>query len=277
MLQAMGRSPSSQLRYQVPKVFVLSAMSGARQRLVETVDLLDSDEETDSESTQDVIELLDSDEEEVIELLGSDDEDDVRIVKVTSPGKEQQHEQKHTIRMYVDGSHRPGTRPFNMAGGIWVPGEALSIARILHGGQPDSCRAELGTIYAAVDFLSTFGLAGMAGRAARAAARAVADVQAIAVDASQLAASKQSAVEVQILTDCQACLDMLVRKDRVKQKYRTLVEAIKQLKAQLPFLVRIFKVKGHSKKKDAHAVGNKRAHTLAYKCDKHQPVCKLPA
>lgn len=232
------------------------------------IDLL-TDDETESEE-EDVIEILDSDsEEEVIEILGSDDEEEVRIVQITPPRQQCEQKQQHVLRMYVDGSHRPGTRSFNMSGGIWVAGDALSLARILHGGQPDSCRAELGTIYAAVDFLSTFGLAGMEGKTARAAARAVAAAQAAGI-------ARQASVEVHILTDCQACLDMLASTYKVKQKYKALAEAIKHLKAQLPFAVRIFKVKGHSKKKDVHAVGNDKAHKLAYKCSKHEHVCKLP-
>lgn len=249
-------------------------MSGDSADPIETVDLLDSD--TEEEQSQTVI-LIDSDDDEgVIELLGSDDEEEVQLVKVTSPNKQQQHDAKYTIRMYVDGSYRPVGQPFNMAGGIWVPGEGLSISRILIGGQPDSCRAELGTIYVAVDFLATFGLAAIGGQIARAAARAVAVAQA-AADQGIPGQMQLAAVEVQILTDCQACLDMLARKNKVKEKYKDLVESVKQLKAQLPYVVRIFKVQGHSREKDAHALGNKRAHKLAYKCDKHQPVCKLPA
>ncbi|WIA20927.1 hypothetical protein OEZ85_005269 [Tetradesmus obliquus] len=73
-----------------------------------------------------------------------------------------------------------------------------------------------------------------------------------------------------------SCLDMIVVRDRVKEKYGALVRAIKRLKSSLPFVVRILKVKGHSKARDAHAVGNDAAHRLAYRCSAHQPVCTLP-
>jgi hypothetical protein len=188
--------------------------------------------------------------------------------------------------MYVDGSHRPAAtakNPYRMAGGVYVAGGRLSMARILQGGAPDSCRAELGTIYAALEHLTTAGLAGLApswlaGTAAVAAGSSCQDQQQ-GKKQQQAAAGlvQQAAAEVHILTDCMSCLDMLVVKDKVKAKYGALVRAIKQMKAALPFAVRILWVKGHSKARDPHAVGNDRAHQLAYRCSAHQPVCQLPA
>jgi hypothetical protein len=196
--------------------------------------------------------------------------------------------------MYVDGSHRPAAtakNPYRMAGGVYVAGGRLNMARILQGGAPDSCRAELGTIYAALEHLTTAGLAGLvpswlAGTAAVAAGsswqnqqQGQKQQQAAAGLAQQAAAglAQQAAAEVHILTDCMSCLDMLVVKDKVKAKYGALVRAIKQMKAALPFAVRILWVKGHSKGRATHAVGNDRAHQLAYRCSAHQPVCQLPA
>jgi hypothetical protein len=256
-----------------------------------------------------VIEILDSSEEEE----DSDDDDDVEIVCCITPAKKQQQQQRRQsarqqsqqkqqqqqqqaqqlqqppciIQMYVDGSYRlrvTPKHPIKMAGGVYAAGGRLSMSRILQGGAPDSCRAELGTIYAAIEHLATAGLAGLLpGKLNRTAVAAGAGAgvsrQGQQQQQQQTAAGlvQQVAAEVHILTDCQSCLDMIVVRDRVKAKYGALVRAIKQMKAALPFVVRICKVKGHSKAKDAHAFGNDRAHQLAYRCSAHQPVCKLPA
>jgi hypothetical protein len=284
-----------------------------------TIDLL-SETEDESED-EEVINLVDSDDYEVIEILDSseeedsDDEDDVQIVCCITPAKQrqqrpqsrrqkslqkslhkslqnaQQQQQKqpgqqprHIIQMYVDGSYRSkptAKKPVCMAGGVYVAGGRFSMSRILQGGAPDSCRAELGTIYAAVQHLTTAGLAGLlpSRLAGTKAAGSSWQNQRQGQKQQQPAAGlvQQAAAEVHILTDCQSCLDMLVVRDKVKAKYGALVRAIKQMKAALPFVVRIIKVKGHSKAKGAHAVGNDAAHNLAYRCSAHQPVCQLPA
>jgi hypothetical protein len=264
---------------------------------------------------EEVINLVDLDDYEVIEVLesseeeDSDDEDGVEIVCCITPAKQRQQRQqslrqqslkkaqqqqqkqqpgqqpRRIIQMYVDGSYRPAAtakNPYRMAGGVYVAGGRLSMSRILQGGAPDSCRAELGTIYAAVEHLTTAGLAGLvpswlAGTAAVAAGSSGQNQQGQKQQQAAAALVQQAAAEVHILTDCQSCLDMLVVRDKVKAKYGALVRAIKQMKAALPFAVRIFKVKGHSRARDAHAFGNDRAHQLAYRCSPHQPVCQLPA
>uniref|UniRef100_A0A383WJQ2 Uncharacterized protein n=1 Tax=Tetradesmus obliquus TaxID=3088 RepID=A0A383WJQ2_TETOB len=282
--------------------------------VVEAIDLL-SDESEDESEDEEVIELLDSDDYEVIEILDSSeeeesDEDDVQIVCCITPAKQQPQQRRQSLRqqslqkqrsqqkqqqkqqlgqqpprsvihMYVDGSYRPratAKNPYSMAAGVYAANGRLSMSRILQGGKPDSCRAELGTIYAAIQHLATAGLAGLLpSKLARTAAGAQAGWQ--GQQQQQSAATglvQQVAAEVHILTDCQSCLDMIVVRDRVKEKYGALVRAIKRLKSSLPFVVRILKVKGHSKARDAHAVGNDAAHWLAYRCSAHQPVCTLP-
>lgn len=152
------------------------------------------------------------------------------------------------------------------------------MSRILQGGAPDSVRAELGTIYAAVEHLATAGLAGLLPSRRTCTSTAAAGSSG-GLQEQQAAAAlvKAAAAEVHILTDCRSCLDMIVVRDKVKAKYGALVRAIKQMKAALPFVVRILWVKGHSKARDAHSFGNECAHQLAYRCNAHQPVCKLPA
>ncbi|KAF6262062.1 hypothetical protein COO60DRAFT_1636271 [Scenedesmus sp. NREL 46B-D3] len=280
---------------------------------VEAIELL-SDESDHDTKDEEVIELLYSDDYDTIEILDSSEEEDsdddvqlhfgVSALKRRQPQPhslqkaQQQHQQQqpaqqppHTIQMYVDGSYRrkqTAARPYSMAGGVYVSGARFSMARILQGGAPDSCRAELGAIYAAVEHLATAGLAGLlpgmhAHAAAAAAAGSSADAGTGLQDQRQgqqqaaAALLQQAAAEVHILTDCEACLNMLVVRDKVKTKYGALVLAIKRMKAALPFTVRICLVKGHSNEKNAHALGNRRAHRLAYCCSAHEPVCQLPA
>lgn len=215
--------------------------------------------------------LVDSESErdsDTFDTSSAGDDGEVQVVKVVpAPRNLFLLREHHAISVYVDGSYRPHANPARMAGGVYVVHNALSIARILVGGPPDSCRAELGSIYAALQFVSLHGLSGLAGKAGRAAQREVA-----------AGARDCPWVELRIHTDCQSSLDMLQRRDRiVRSKYIGLVHAIRHLILQMPCKVRLIKVQGHSKKSDIHAMGNWRAHNLAYKCDMHHPVCLLPA
>ncbi|KAF8057639.1 transferase [Scenedesmus sp. PABB004] len=204
----------------------------------EVIELLDDSADEDEAIKK--IEILDSDDDsdDCIELLSSDEEDNGGAA--AAPGAPR----PPPVDVYVDGSHRTAAGALPMACGVWAPRGGLRLSRILAGGEPDSVRSELGAVFAALHHIG---------------------------------GTLPGGAQIRIISDCQAAVNMLASRASIKAKHSALVRGIWALAAALPAGCGVSWVwcKGHTRVGE-HAAGNRMAHTLAFRCGKHEPVVRLP-
>lgn len=161
------------------------------------------------------------------------------------------------VHVYVDGSYRSVGGIYRMTAGIWAwtIHKRLSLAFVLHGGQPSSLRAEYGAIYAAVTSPQ---------------------VQALARGEERLV----------ILTDNTTCVNQinfqLVSSKQCpdsssKAADQDMINVIaQQISARKPGSV-VVRYGGKVSKEQRHVYGNKQAHDLAATCSAMQlPISLAP-